>query len=806
MRKIRFILTGITVVLALNQTVARGAAEQVPGETFKRTAKGETGVTYHVKIPENYRAGELRPVLVVFSPAGNGSMILRKMQEGAGTAGWIVVGCDSLRNNFRDHNLAKRMEDEILEDVYRNLPVNRDRVYLGGFSGGGWRAYHISARRKEQFAGILSYGGWLGGYQSQDAPYCANMSVAMINGVRDRGANAWVAIDTETLKKRNCSVKHFSFDGGHKVAPPDVTEAVVDWMEEEWKRKVAGIKDTTIPLNILYVGENQRRTGEFKSFLSKHFRSATVTAPGSLTTELVNGADVLVMDSEVKTLLDGCSKAMILMGPSSAQTARFYGSKIGSLFTGGVSEQFLVSGSHPLYTGPSPVSRGDWRIEKEPGVPGLLAPWERFTGSDDSEILAGGTGKSGQNGVVLLREAHRLFWGFGGSPEALTEEGKKIFVNAIAWIHRFDGHQQTTFNGLLERDEISGILEDPTVSDEVLSGWFPQRLLDSFGYNRVNLLDYYNERLGYVYIPHGSGMVSIDREAEALGTPNNIPSSMEEWISMLGGEQKKLAQSLLLRYSGERIRGRNNWKQWFSENGSAVIFSDEKGYRFFNLEEESVELISGHIPFRFRPADGWYAVDSINAVSGKNEFIVFGDSGGTGKMIINGTIKNRSPYLFTRSEYRDLEVHLEFMVPKGSNAGVYLMGRYEIQILDSYGVEDPKFSDLGGVYQRWDRSREGSPGYEGIGPLVNAAKAPGEWQTLDIVFRAPRFDEGGNKTENARFISVHVNGKLVQQDVDVTGPTRAHPLPGEAPIGPVAIQGDHGPVAIRSYTVQPLDL
>lgn len=81
-----------------------------------------------------------------------------------------------------------------------------------------------------------------------------------------------------------------------------------------------------------------------------------------------------------------------------------------------------------------------------------------------------------------------------------------------------------------------------------------------------------------------------------------------------------------------------------------------------------------------------------------------------------------------------------------SNAGVYLHGRYEIQILDSFGIKKPTHSDLGGVYQRWDDERD-PKGYEGVPPRVNAARAPGEWQTMDIVFRGPRFDEKGRKIE-----------------------------------------------------------
>src|SRR3954447_3167687 len=84
--------------------------------------------------------------------------------------------------------------------------------------------------------------------------------------------------------------------------------------------------------------------------------------------------------------------------------------------------------------------------------------------------------------------------------------------------------------------------------------------------------------------------------------------------------------------------------------------------------------------------------------------------------------------IYSEQTFGDCEVHVEFMVPKGSNSGVYLMGQYEIQVLDSFGKKDAdlKPGDLGGVYNT-------------KAPSKNASKKPGEWQSFDIVFRAPRF-------------------------------------------------------------------
>ncbi len=221
------------------------------------------------------------------------------------------------------------------------------------------------------------------------------------------------------------------------------------------------------------------------------------------------------------------------------------------------------------------------------------------------------------------------------------------------------------------------------------------------------------------------------------------------------------------------------------------------------------ELISGDVFSNFQPTEQWHLVKKVGLDKADPKRL-HGQANASGKILLNASERVKGlPYLLTEESFGDVEVGLEYMIPQGSNAGVYVMGRYEVQIFDSYGVEELKSSDMGAIYERYIEKHEVQPGqvsggYEGFAPRVNAAKAPGKWQRLDIKFRAPRFDENGNKTENARFISVRLNGKLVQENVEVTGPTRSNPLKGEAAVGPISIQGDHGPVAIRSFTVRAL--
>ncbi|MFO8014816.1 MAG: DUF1080 domain-containing protein [Phycisphaerae bacterium] len=177
---------------------------------------------------------------------------------------------------------------------------------------------------------------------------------------------------------------------------------------------------------------------------------------------------------------------------------------------------------------------------------------------------------------------------------------------------------------------------------------------------------------------------------------------------------------------------------------------------------------------------------------------------GTGT-IYNGP-KGRTRNLFTADAFGDIVAHIEFMVPKDSNSGVYFMGRYEIQIFDSYGKKGAYPGiECGGIYQRWDPKRgKGKEGFEGHSPRTNASRPPGEWQTFDVVFRAPRFDAAGNKTADATFVKVVHNGKLVHEDVELSGPTRGAAFGDEKPTGPLMFQGDHGPVAYRNLRVRPM--
>jgi len=216
--------------------------------------------------------------------------------------------------------------------------------------------------------------------------------------------------------------------------------------------------------------------------------------------------------------------------------------------------------------------------------------------------------------------------------------------------------------------------------------------------------------------------------------------------------------------------------------------------------EKQVSLFDGNSLYSWqKPLGEWQIAKAVTLdPTDQKKFTIEAGAG----VLVNGP-HGRTSNLLSEMEHGDVEAHIEFLVPKASNSGVYFMGRYEIQILDSWGVREPKYSDCGGVYASCSDPK---PDSKGAPPSVNASKPPGEWQTFDVLFRAPRFDASGKKTQSARFIKVVHNGQVIHENVESPRPTCAAHRLDEKPTGPLMVQGDHGPVAYRNVRVKLIDL
>jgi hypothetical protein len=159
--------------------------------------------------------------------------------------------------------------------------------------------------------------------------------------------------------------------------------------------------------------------------------------------------------------------------------------------------------------------------------------------------------------------------------------------------------------------------------------------------------------------------------------------------------------------------------------------------------------------------DGWHASKKKNQWVAENGIMKSPQSGAN---------------IITDQKFNDFKLHIEFRYPEGSNSGVYLRGRYEIQVEDNRGQE-PSSTFFGGIY-----------GF--ITPNEMAAKAPGEWQTYDV-------------TLIGRRVTVVANGKKIITDQIIPGITGGALDSKEGEPGPIMLQGDHGPVEYRNIIITP---
>lgn len=152
--------------------------------------------------------------------------------------------------------------------------------------------------------------------------------------------------------------------------------------------------------------------------------------------------------------------------------------------------------------------------------------------------------------------------------------------------------------------------------------------------------------------------------------------------------------------------------------------------------------------------------------------------GPNGWKAVNHVLENEMPSsdIRTEKEFNDFKLHVEFNCPSKSNSGVYLRGRYEVQVMDSYG-QPPESHGIGGLY-----------GF--IDPTENAGKPGGEWQTYDI-------------TLLGRYVTVVLNGKTIIDGKEIPGITGGALHSREAEPGPLALQGDHGKVSYRNIVLTP---
>ncbi|MGE3807857.1 MAG: DUF1080 domain-containing protein [Gemmataceae bacterium] len=216
---------------------------------------------------------------------------------------------------------------------------------------------------------------------------------------------------------------------------------------------------------------------------------------------------------------------------------------------------------------------------------------------------------------------------------------------------------------------------------------------------------------------------------------------------------------------------------------SALVAADAKPINLFNGKDLSGWKLKGNNEKKSKWVVGVAKVDP----SSPNKLVVEPVKGDEVPQLINSA--GGGVDLFSEEKFGDGTYEVELMVPKGSNSGVYVMGEYEVQVLDSFGKKTVGPGDIGGLYGA-------------AAPKLNAAKAPGEWQKFVIEYQAPRFKDG-KKVANAKFLKITLNGQVIHENVEMKGPTPSGVTGKEAETGPLMFQGDHGPVAYRNIKFTP---
>jgi predicted esterase len=214
---------------------AREMLARVGGTVTREKTTGESAIDYYVyhPAPETIPAGTQPPMMMLFHPGGNGGRAIYRYVEAAAATGFTLVSFDYFRNTRdKESDLGDEMEKRfpiILPQIEANVPHDPLRVFMGGTFGGAMRAYGNTMLTERPWAGIFAGGGWLGPNNMYRRPY-PPLRVAMVNGDKDRGANAYIRRDTEMLQSTGGIVSVHAFEGGHQMPPPSVMTKAFRWL------------------------------------------------------------------------------------------------------------------------------------------------------------------------------------------------------------------------------------------------------------------------------------------------------------------------------------------------------------------------------------------------------------------------------------------------------------------------------------------------------------------------------------------------------------------------------------------------
>lgn len=210
-------------------------AAALAGQSRRFETSTEETRSFHVYFPSTYSPDSPAPMLILFSPGGNGASMMNALREAGEETGWIIVGCDGPRNG-QPINIGSAMVADMLPEILKVAAFHHPgRLYTGGFSGGAIRAFMTVAEHDLPWCGVLSLGGWMG-REPGSIGIPRNLDVAWVNGDGDSNATHYVERDSRIIRGASGRSRFFEFPGGHVIAPAETLTEVLRWFDEQRKR------------------------------------------------------------------------------------------------------------------------------------------------------------------------------------------------------------------------------------------------------------------------------------------------------------------------------------------------------------------------------------------------------------------------------------------------------------------------------------------------------------------------------------------------------------------------------------------
>ncbi|MBV8879459.1 MAG: hypothetical protein JO332_05830 [Planctomycetaceae bacterium] len=424
-----------------------------------------------------------------------------------------------------------------------------------------------------------------------------------------------------------------------------------------------------INLKILYAGVlGDARTTEFVSFLKHHFVTVGETSYSDFKPDAADRYDVVIFDAEAKVnpqsiglpsapqVPPDFERASVLVGGAGVLAAFPLRLKLDWLCMCLAKSAHGMVSRHEIFQSPLPVDLRTetipmpkhyggsgtldvWKVntkdylDKEVAMkPGVVSTGAGFTDSPDAEFISGGVNQKGREAVAIGRQGPFLLWGFAAAPNGMTPSGRNAFVNAVAYIAKFDRRpvlvRKTAHSrdyALLWAESIARVADDykeeceyirsenlrrkqlveagktrplpplekaladspemPVPSFEefrkaAYAQLFPSELVESLGYDASKYLAYYQENRPY--LTYQNHYFVLDDDARAVGIGNSDPRLLDHCVACLErGVDVARATRLLMRYTGEEFATPPEWISWHRMSRADLFFSDVGGFRFY---------------------------------------------------------------------------------------------------------------------------------------------------------------------------------------------------------------------------------